>query len=319
MRAMRVHEFGPPGVMVLEDVADLVAGAGQVVVALKAIGVNPVDTYIRAGTYGPRDFPFTPGYDGAGVVESVGMGVVNIRPGDRVYVERSLSGTYAEKCLCTAAQVHPLPARVSFSQGAGVCVPYATAYRALFQKCRAKSGETVLVHGGSGGVGLAAIQFARAHGMKIIATAGSATGRELVARQGAHHAVDHSSLLYEEQILGLTGGRGVDVIIEMLASNNLDRDLGMLAMFGRIAIVGSRGRIGVDPRRAMQKDAEVYGIALFNSPPADLATIHAAIHAGLENGTLNPIVAKEMPLSEAGKAHDLILQPGAHGKIVLLV
>ncbi len=255
MRAMRVHEFGPPGVMVLEDVADLVAGAGQVVVALKAIGVNPVDTYIRAGTYGPRDFPFTPGYDGAGVVESVGMGVMNIRPGDRVYVERSLSGTYAEKCLCSAAQVHPLPARVSFSQGAGVCVPYATAYRALFQKCRAKSGETVLVHGGSGGVGLAAIQFARAHGMKIIATAGSATGRDLVTWQGAHHAVDHSSLLYEEQILGLTGGRGVDVGIERLANNSLERDLSMLGMLGRIAVVGSRGRMGIDPRRGMQKDA----------------------------------------------------------------
>jgi len=319
MRAIRVSEFGPPEVMRLEDVAEPVASAGQVIVAVKAVGVNPVDTYIRAGTYGPREFPFTPGYDAAGVVESVGMGVANIRPGDRVYVERSLSGTYAEKCVCLASQVHPLPARISFSQGAGVCVPYATAYRALFQKCRAKPGETVLVHGGSGGVGIAAIQFARAHGMKIIATAGSATGRELVLRLGAMHAVDHSSLLYEEQILGLTGGRGVDVIIEMLANVNLDRDLAMIASFGRIAVVGNRGRIGIDPRRAMQKDAEIHGMALFNAPASEMAPIHAAIHAGLENGTLNPIVAKELPLTEAGKAHDLILQPGAHGKIVLLV
>ena len=318
MRAVRVHEFGPPAVMHLEDVPDPVAGPGQVVVAIKAVGVNPVDTYIRAGTYGPREFPFTPGFDGAGVIDSVGVGIANLRPGDRVYVERSLSGTYAQKCLCLATQVHPLPARVSFSQGAGVCVPYATAYRALFHKCRAKPGETVLVHGGSGGVGLATIQLARAHGMRIIATASSATGRELVIRQGAHHAVDHSSLLYEEQILGLTGGRGVDVVIEMLANVNLDRDLAMLAMFGRIAIVGNRGRIGIDPRRAMQKDAEIHGMALFNATSAELAPVHAALHAGLENGTLNPIVAKELPLTEAARAHDLILEPGAHGKIVLL-
>src|SRR4029434_10651234 len=171
MKAIRVHEFGPPAVMKLEDVPDPQPGARQLVVAVKAAGINPVDTYIRAGTYAKKPaLPYTPGFDAAGVVESVGAEVHRFKAGDRVWMNGNITGAYAEKTLCTEENVFPLPARLSFAQGAGVWVPYATAYHALFEAASARPAETILVHGASGGVGSAAVQFARAAGMKVIGT-----------------------------------------------------------------------------------------------------------------------------------------------------
>ena len=132
MKAIRIHEFGDPEVLQLEEVADLTPGAGQVVVRMHAVGVNPVETYIRSGIYPKPPTPFTPGSDGAGVVEAVGEGVDRVAVGDRVYLAGSLSGTYAEQALCKQEQVHPLGDQASFAQGAAVFVPYATAYQALF-------------------------------------------------------------------------------------------------------------------------------------------------------------------------------------------
>ena len=154
MKAIRVHEFGGSEVLRLEEVPTPQPGPGQVLVRMRAIGVNPIETYIRTGTYAYKPtLPYTPGNDGAGVVEQVGTDVNEFKPGDRVYTARSVSGTYAEFALCTTEQVHPLPANVSFGQGAAMGTPYATAYRGLFQRADAKPGETVLVHGASGGVG----------------------------------------------------------------------------------------------------------------------------------------------------------------------
>src|SRR5208282_349904 len=142
-----------------------------VVVRILGAGANPADTYSRSGNYANKPpLPFTPGTDGAGLIDSVGPGVTLVKPGDRVYLARSLSGTYAEYALALESQVHPLPERISFSQGAGVYVPYATAYRALTQLARARAGETILVHGASGGVGIAALQFANAAGLRVIGT-----------------------------------------------------------------------------------------------------------------------------------------------------
>ncbi|HVG18449.1 MAG TPA: alcohol dehydrogenase catalytic domain-containing protein, partial [Blastocatellia bacterium] len=163
MRAIRVHESGGPEVLKLEDVPDLKPGPGQVLVRVRAAGVNPVDTYIRAGTHAVKPaLPYTPGMDAAGDVEAVGEGVTRVAIGDRVYVARTLTGAYAEQALCNESQVHPLPRHISYSQGAAVNVPYATAYRALFQRAKAVAGESVLVHGASGGVGIASVQLARA-------------------------------------------------------------------------------------------------------------------------------------------------------------
>jgi NADPH2:quinone reductase len=319
MKAIRVHEFGGPEVMKLEEVPALTAGPGQVVVSVKAAGVNPVDTYIRSGAYAAKPrLPYTPGKDAAGTVEAVGNGVESIAVGARVYLAEPLSGAYAGQALCDASQVHPLPERVSFAQGAGVFVPYATAYRALYQRARVQAGETVLVHGASGGVGIAAVQMARAGGLTVIGTAGTDKGRKLVLEQGAHYAVDHRKEGYEEEIRSLTKGRGVDVILEMLANVNLARDLTLLALRGRVVVIGNRGSIEINPRAAMQRDLNILGLMLANATPEEMVAVHAALVAGLENGTLNPVVGREMPLAEAARAHQAVMEPGAYGKIVLI-
>ncbi|MBE0598193.1 MAG: NADPH:quinone reductase, partial [Desulfuromonadales bacterium] len=294
-------------------------GAGEVVVRVRAVGVNPVDTYIRAGTYPlQQPFPYTPGLDAAGVVEAIGQGVKHRRVGERVYVAGSLSGTYAEQALCEESQVQPLPEEISFAQGAALGVPYGTAWYALFLRARALPGEFLLVHGASGGVGIAAVQMARSAGLRVIGTAGTPEGRELVENQGAHHVLDHSRPDYLDRLDELTCGHGVDVVLEMLANVNLQRDLGILAMHGRVVVIGCRGEVQIDPRAVMGRNADILGMLLFNAQEGERRAMHAAIVAGLESGTLNPVVGREWPLVEAPAAHEAIMAPGAYGKIVLL-
>jgi NADPH2:quinone reductase len=319
MKAIRVHEFGGPEVMKLEEVPDLTPGPGQVVVSVKAVGVNPVESYIRTGTYYLKPpLPYTPGMDAAGTVEAVGEGVESVEAGERVYLAGTLSGAYTEQALCDASQVHRLPERVSFAQGAGVNVPYATAYRALYNRAHGQPGETVLVHGASGGVGIAAVQMARACGLTVIGTAGTEKGLKLVLEQGAHHVVDHRKEGYEKDIMALTKGRGVNVILEMLANVNLARDLTLLALRGRVVVIGNRGSIEINPRATMQRDLSILGLTLLNATKEELVGIHAALVAGLESGTLNPVVGREMPLADAPLAHRAVMEPGAYGKIVLM-
>ncbi|MGH7191118.1 MAG: NADPH:quinone reductase [Acetobacteraceae bacterium] len=318
MKAIRVQQFGGPEAMKLEEVPDPRPGTGEIVVRLKAAGVNPVDAYVRAGTYAVKpSLPYTPGWDGAGVVEAVGADADTVRPGDRVYIAGTVSGAYAELALCKASHIHRLPENVSFEQGAAIGVPYATAHRALFHRAHAEAGETVLVHGASGGVGIAVIQLARAAGLTVIGTAGSERGREMVAREGAHEVLDHRAPNYLSRLSPLTRGRGVDVIVEMLANVNLARDLTVLARDGRVVIVGSRGSVEINPRETMGRDASILGMTLLNASPRELASIHAALFAGLENGTLRPVVGQVIPLSEAPRSHQAVMEPGAHGKIVL--
>jgi NADPH2:quinone reductase len=319
MKAIRVKEFGPPDVMKLEEMPDFRPGAGQVVVRIKAAGVNPVDSYVRTGAYSRRPaLPYTPGSDGAGVVETVAPDISGIMVGARVYLSGSLTGTYAEQALCDESQVHHLPDELTFAQGAAVNIPYATAYRALFQRAQARPGEFVLIHGATGGVGIAGVQFSRAAGLTVIATGGTEKGRTLLNRQGAHFVLDHTKPNHLDEIGKLTEGRGVDVIIEMLANVNLDRDLKTLAPGGRVVIVGSRGRVEIDPRDIMAHEAAVLGMLLFNAPENETASLWAALAAGLENGMLRPVVGQEIPLAEAARAHREIMEPGAYGKIVLI-
>ncbi|HEY6188396.1 MAG TPA: NADPH:quinone reductase [Pyrinomonadaceae bacterium] len=319
MKAIRVHEFGGPEVMRLEEVPDPLPGSEQVLVRVSAVGVNPVDSYIRSGLYASRPtLPYTPGMDAAGVVEAVGMNVRRVSVGDRVYTAGTLSGAYAELALCEAARVHRLPDTITFAQGAAVNVPYVTAYRALFGRAHALPGETVLVHGASGGVGIAAVQLARAHGLTVIGTGGTEEGRRLVTEQGAHHVFDHRAPDYLDEVVKATGGSGVDVILEMLANVNLGRDLTVLARGGRVVVIGSRGTVEINPRDAMGRDASILGMTLMNTTPQEFYSIHSALIAGLENGTLRPVVGQEMPLSDAARAHEAVMQPGAYGKIVLI-
>ncbi len=318
MKAIRVYGFGGPEVLRLEDVPEPRPAAGEVLVRVKAVGVNPVDTYIREGKYGPKPFPYTPGTDAAGVVEAVGEGVTGTRTDDRVYVYRRPDGASAGLLTCPEADVHPLPPRLSFAQGAAVGVPYATAYRALFVRGGARPHETVLVHGASGSVGLAAAQMAVNHGCIVVGTAGTEAGLDLVCRQGVALTLNHRKDGYLDRLMAFTGGRGVDLVLEVLANVNLEKDLGVLAKHGRVVVIGNRGRIEIDPRQMMQRDSDVRGMSLVHADDAELALIHAALVAGFTNGTLTPVVAREFPLAEAGKAHDAVMAGGAVGKIVLV-
>jgi NADPH2:quinone reductase len=274
---------------------------------------------MRNGTYAIKPpLPYTPGSDAAGTIEAVGSGVKKVKPGDRVYTAQTVTGAYAEYVLALEEQVHRLPQNISFEQGAGIWVPYGTAYHALHHFAKAHAGETVLVHGASGGVGTAALQMARAMGLTVFGTAGTDKGLELARREGAHQTFNHSKAGYHEEIMKAAGGRGVDVILEMLANVNLGGDLKLLAMNGRAVVVGSRGDVTITPRDLMSRRASVRAFSVWAAQPAEVAEIHAGLIAGFENGTLKPVVGKQIPLAEAARAHKEILEPGAAGKMVLI-
>jgi NADPH2:quinone reductase len=323
MKAIVVREFGSPEFMKLEEVPDPTPQAGQVLVKVHAVGVNPYDTYMLSGNYATKPpLPYTPGADAAGLVEDVGQGVTGVKRGDRVYVGGTTAfrsyGAYAQKVLTEPHQVHTLSDTLSFSQGAAINVPYVTAWRAVHDRARLQPNETVFVHGASGGVGLAAIQIARAWGARVLGTAGTAEGMALIQQQGAAHALNHREAGYLDKLKELTGGRGPDVILESLANVNLDNDLTIAAPGARLVIIGNRGRIEIDPRKIMGKDMTVLGMSMWNIPASDLERIHAGLVAGFTSGALKPVVATELPLADAPRAHKLVMEPGAKGKIVLI-
>ncbi|MEM7044344.1 MAG: NADPH:quinone reductase [Pseudomonadota bacterium] len=323
MKAIRAHAFGGPEVLQLDEVDDPKPGPGEVVIDVKAAGVNPADTYMRGGAYAiVPDLPYTPGGDAAGVISAIGDSVAKFRVGDRVFagvaVGFRMQDCYAEKVLRSADDVLALPDGVGFSEGAALGVPYATAHYGLFARGGAKAGETVFIHGASGAVGTAAIQLAKRAGLTVIGSGGSERGRKLILDEGADHAVDHSAESYVDQVKALTGGGGPEIILEMLANVNLASDLDLVAKYGRIIIIGNRGEITINPRMTMMKELDVRGLALFNGSREKMEEIMRDLLAGLADGSLRPVVGREMPLSDAAKSHEAVLEPGAFGKIVLV-
>lgn len=320
MRAIRVTEFGAPSVLRLSpDLPVPKPGHRQVLIRVHACGVNPVETYIRSGTfYRKPPLPYTPGSDVAGVVEDVGDGVTAVKVGDRVFTTATESGGYAEYTVAADVCVHQLHEGLDFTQGAAIGVPYFTAYRALVHKARVKAGETVLIHGASGGVGVAACQLSRALGLRVLGTAGTPDGMKLVLKNGAHLAFNHREEGYTDRIMEATEGRGVDVIVEMLSNVNLSRDLQMMNYGGRVTVVGCRGSIEINPRDTMAKESSVVGVMLFLATPEENKEAAALFYAGMEAGWLRPIVGAQYPLDDAAQAHhDIIESSGAAGKIVL--
>ena len=317
MKAIRGHDFGGPEVLRLEEIATPEPGPGEVLVRVRAIGVNPVETYLRSGSNPNLPRPYTPGTDCAGEIEAVGEGIMALQPGDRVYTAATITGAYAEQTLCRESAVHLLPEAVSFEEGAALNIPYATAWRALHQRGQGRRGETVLIHGASGGVGLAATQIAHHMGLVVIGTAGTEQGRTLVARHGAHHVVDHTKDGYLDDIRALTNGAGPDLILEMLSNVNLGHDAQLIAPRGRIVVIGSRGTVVINPRDLMTREADVRGLMLFNATASELADIHAGLRDGMEKRYIQPVIGRTLPLADAAEAHKAVLAPGAFGKIVL--
>ncbi|NP_001038049.1 quinone oxidoreductase isoform X1 [Sus scrofa] len=322
MRAIRVFKFGGPEVMKLQsDVAIPIPKDNQVLIKVHACGVNPVDTYIRSGTHNMKPLlPYTPGLDVAGIVEAVGEHVSSFKKGDRVFTVSTLSGGYAEYALAADDTVYMLPEKLDFKQGAAIGIPYFTACLALLHSACVKAGEIVLIHGASGGVGIAACQIARAYGLKVLGTAGTEEGQNIVLQNGAHEVFNHREVNYIDKIKKSVGEKGIDVIIEMLANVNLSNDLNLLSHGGRVIIVGSRGPIEINPRDTMTKGSSIKGVALYSSTKEEFQQLAAALQAGMEVGWLRPVIGPVYPLEKAAQAHeDIIHSRGATGKMILLL
>eukprot|EP00012_Vannella_robusta_P006392 CAMPEP_0206208176 /NCGR_PEP_ID=MMETSP0166-20121206/16055_1 /ASSEMBLY_ACC=CAM_ASM_000260 /TAXON_ID=95228 /ORGANISM="Vannella robusta, Strain DIVA3 518/3/11/1/6" /LENGTH=318 /DNA_ID=CAMNT_0053629127 /DNA_START=277 /DNA_END=1234 /DNA_ORIENTATION=- len=312
--------FGGPEVLEVQSVAVPKIMENQVLVRLEAFGVNPVDTYIRNGTYTFQpNLPYTPGMDGAGVVEKVGENVSDWKCGDRVFLSGSLTGTYAEKTVCESSHLHILPRNIDFAAGAAIYISYATAFVALYHRANHRPGESVLIHGASGGVGLAAVQIARAHGLKVLGTASTETGMTAIEENGGI-AFNHSEDGYRDKILESTDNKGVNIIIEMLSNVNLEHDIStLIGARGRIVIVGCRGAIEINPRGMMGKNSSVTGMHLLQSSPEELAETHKFLQAGLETGILKPIVSgTTFTLDTVAEAQKRVIDRplGTIGKVV---
>ena len=323
MKAIRAHSFGGPEVLKLDAVTDPTPGPGEVVIEVRAAGVNPADTYMRNGTYAiVPELPYIPGGDAGGVVSAIGAGVREFQVGDSVFVGTALSfdltGCYAEKVKRKASEVLPLPPGVSFTAAAAFGVSYTTAHYALFERGSARAGETVFIHGASGSVVTSAIQLAKRAGLKVFGSGGTAKGLELIIKEGADHAVDHTRKGYLDEVKRLTGGKGPELILEMLANINLAADMDLAAKYGRIIVIGNRGEITINPRVAMMKELDIRGISLWNATREQVEPMMKDILAGVAAGALRPIIGREMPLAEAAAAHVVVLEPGACGKIVLI-
>lgn len=327
MKAIRVHQFGGAENLQVDDIASPVPGPDDVLIEVKAIGVNPADTYMRGGAYAIKpDLPYIPGGDAAGIVSRVGSKVTAFGPGDRVYCGMSLgfnmTGCYAEELIRPAADFRHLPDQASFAAGAALGTPYATAHYALFARGNAQAKDIVFIHGASGAVGTAAIQLARRAGIAVIGSGGTEEGRQLILEQGANHAVDHTSETYLQEVKkyckSINSSDGPSLILEMLANVNLAADLDLVDRYGRIVVIGNRGEITINPRMMMMKELDVIGIALFNGTRGQMEALNGDLQAGLKDGSLNPVIGREMPLSEAASSHDVVLEPGARGKLVLI-
>jgi NADPH:quinone reductase len=320
-RAVRVAAPGPATSSVLEVISLPIRSlsSSEVLVKVHAIGVNPVETYIRSGKYATAVFPHTPGHDAAGSIVAVGTGVSRLRVGQRVYTLRTVTGAYAEMAIAEERFTFALPDSTPFAAAAAIPTPYHTAYRALFQRLRVIPGRTLLVHGATGGVGIAALQLAAAHGVRIVATSGSDAGDRLVSRWAAA-VVRHGVPETKERVLAATGGRGPEYIVEMLGNRNLQLDLEMVAKGGAICVVGSRDDTTISPRALMAKECTLTGVMLPGSSDEDFAEQAAHIAAGLRAGTLEPQVGRTFEgLESAAAAHIDVIEhaAGSQGKIVI--
>ncbi len=322
MKAVRIHGYGGPEVLVYEDIDTPSPGPGQVLVHVRAAGVNPVDAAVRADSFPtPRQPPKTLGSDGAGVVAAVGTDVQDIAPGDEVFFTGlgiGSEGSYAECALIAPVQAVRKPANVSFEEAAALGLAFSTAWYGLLRRAALAAGETVLVQGGGGGVGSAAVQLAHAWGARVLATAGGADAVARVRELGADEVVDRRAADVVSEIKRLTEGRGVDVVFETVVSANLAADLAMIVKGGRIVGIGSPDPVvGIPFGTATAVDASLLFASSSNAGRAGVAEILTEVAAMVERGELRPVVGRVVPLSQARGAHELLA--GHHfGKIVLV-
>ncbi|CAJ0930284.1 unnamed protein product, partial [Mesorhabditis belari] len=327
MRAAVLSEFGGPEKILIEHAHTRPTAVldSQILIKVACSGVNPVDTYVRAGVYPILpNLPYIVGRDGSGIVEEIGKHVHNVKKGDRVWVTNMGNGTAADYCVVEKAGL--LPDGVTFEEGTCIGIPYLTAYTALFHNGSAdargeKRKKRLLVHGASGAVGLAAIQLAAAHPQTfdiVVGTAGSEEGVKFVQENGGNHCVNHRKDGYIQELKDKF--KGFDLVLEMNAHLNLNKSIDLLSMNGRVVVIGSRGQIDFDPRSLMKKDASVIGCGLSNSLEGTFKEYSAAITHFFANTKFRPRIAQVYELEDVSKAHAAVTAGGpTNGQVVVRV
>ena len=325
MKAVQIHTYGGPEVLKTVEIEEPNPSAGEVKVKLYTTGLNPSESYTISGNYGYNipDLPYTPGYDGAGTVEEVGHDVTEFKVGDRVYLTAfsadRTTGTYAEKIVLDAKNVYSLPDNISFLEAAGLGIPAFTAYKALFLKARICAGEIVLIHGASGSVGSMAVQMAKAKGAIVIGTSSTEEGRQLILDIGADYALNHISEENKDELNKITDNQGPDVIIEMLANVNLETDSKIIANYGRIVVVGSRGTIEFTPRNLMTNEASITGMTFTYPTEEEMQEMEHGINAFLKSGVIKPVIGKKFSLDEPKEAHEALMGSSGNGRTIFVI
>jgi NADPH2:quinone reductase len=322
MKALVCEKYGPPESLVIRDLPDPVPGAGEVLVDVKAAGINFPDVLLIAGTYQVKvPPPFVPGNEAAGIVESVGEGVTRIKPGDKVIITPQAGG-FAEKCVVSEKLCLPLPDGLSYEQGAGFTITYATSYHALRQSTELKQGETILVLGAAGGVGITAVEIARALGARVIAAASSEEKLQFAREAGADETINYSEVSLREAVKELTGGKGVDVVYDPVGGELAQMALRSLAWHGRYLVIGfACGEIPNFPANiALLKEASIIGVwwgTWSNHNPGSSLKNMMELAAMVGNGTLQPRVTESYPMDHYADAFAAITGRRARGKVVL--
>lgn len=323
MRAALVNEFGPPAdALVVTDVADPVPGPGEVVVEVAAASVNFPDILVVEGTYQnlpPR--PFSPGKEAAGRVVAVGEGVRRLSVGDRVLALVEY-GAYAEKLLVPEEFVVELPDSMAYTEAAAFGLVYSTAHFGLLRRAGLRSGETVLITGAGGGVGSAGVQLAKAHGATVLALAHDEARAELARAQGADHVLTSTPETLRDDVHAVTGGRGVDITLEVLGGDYLSQVIRCIAWEGRVVVVGfaAGGQNPIKPGHLLVKNISVIGLQssdyrdrvpdLMRSTMAEMFALHA-------RGALSAPVDRTFPLEKAADAVQQVKDGGVRGKVVI--
>ena len=322
MRALVCREYGPPDQLVVEERPDPVPGAGEVLVANRAAGINFPDVLSIAGNYQVKTPPpFVPGHETAGIVEAVGEGVSRFQPGDRVIATPKGSG-FAEKCVVPEALCLPLPDALGFEQGAGFTITYATTLHAYRQCTELQAGETVLVLGAAGGVGITAVEVAKALGARVIAAASSEEKLQFAREAGADEVINYSETSLREAVRERTGGKGVDVVYDPVGGEQAQAALRSLAWHGRYLVIGfACGDIPSFPANiALLKEASIIGVwwgTWAAKNPGESARNMGELAAMVNAGTLNPRVSESYPLERFVDAFSAITERRARGKVVL--
>lgn len=322
MRALICKQLGSTDDLVIETTADPQVGKGEVLVHIQAAGINFPDILVIKGEYQTRtEPPFIPGNEAAGLIVAVGEGVQHLQPGNKVIIMPQ-GGAFAELCSVPVERVIPMPESLSFEQAAGFTITYGTSYHALKQSAQVQPDDTVLVLGAAGGVGITAVECAKAMGAKVIAAASSQEKCEFARAAGADAVINYSQEPLKERCKALTGGKGVDVVYDPVGGDMAQQALRALAWHGRYLVVGfASGSIPEFPANiALLKEASIIGVwwgTWLANHPTDSEQNMKELFGLIANGTLKPRVTESWPLADFKKAFDSLKNRTAQGKVIL--